>query len=90
MPANNHEPAGRLTRDQQKQLLVLACTADRLEWRIQARRQIDAARRSIAVARLVRAGVDWLPRAVAAASGRNHPGWRRALGWIRAGLGLLS
>ena len=90
MPAEPHGPAGRLTREQQKQLLVLACAADRLEWRIQAGRLAGASRRSPTLARLVRAGAAWLPRPAAFMPGRRRPGWRRALFWIRTGLDLLS
>ncbi len=90
MPAKHHEPVGGLTRDQQKQLLELACAADRLEWQIQAKRLSGTTRRSLAIASLLRAGVGWLPRVAALAPARRRPSWRRALMLIQAGLGLFS
>jgi len=89
VPADNHESVRRLTRDQQKQLLALACAADRLEWRIQAKHLAATSRRSAALGRMVQAGLEWLPRAVALRPHRTPPRWGGALSWIRTGLGLF-
>lgn len=89
MPADHHESARRLSRDQQKQLLALACAADRLEWRIQAKRLAGMSKRSVALRHMMEMGLQWLPRVIALQPKRTGPGWRRALSWIRAGLGLF-
>ena len=89
MPANDHESVFRLSRDQQKQLLALACAADRVEWRIQARRLAGLSKRSRALGRMMRVGLEWLPRVTALRSSRNGPRWRQALFWIRTGLGMF-
>ncbi len=89
MPSDHHESPGRLTRDQQKQLLALACAADRLEWQIQAKHLERASRRSLAISRIVRTGLDWLPRIAALQPDRTAPRWRRAFFWLRACLGLF-
>lgn len=89
MPAGHPESTRRLTRDEEKQLLALACAADRLEWQIRAQQVAGLARRSAAVSRLLRAGVEWLPRVAGRGPARAGPRWRRALFWVRAGLGLL-
>jgi len=89
MPADNHAPGSRLTRGQQKQLLLLACAADRLEWRIQAKRLAGGSQRTAWLTPLMRLGLQWLPRVAGIRSPRGGPRWRRALFWVRTGLGLF-
>ncbi len=90
MHPDDLEPARQLTRDEQKQLLVLACAADRLEWRLRAQRVAEMARRSVTLTRLLRAGWEWLPRMAGRGPAPPRPPRRRARSRVRTGRGLLG
>jgi len=86
MPAETGGTVRALSRAEQKQLIALACAADRLEWQLQVRRfhhVLPSRLRWLASA--ARAGLACLPR-----RGPNgaRPAWRRAWFWIRTALEL--
>ncbi len=89
MSARFDESLRTLTRADEKQLLVFACTCDRLEWQLAARRQ-RRRRQTTAffwLHQAVRLGLVSLPQGIR--HRRSTTGWGRALGWVSAGLNLF-